>query len=225
MLTMHWKLPIALFAAFFVSQTLAAEAQSISPAAASLPRARCLTDQQREINAKLKALKRPTTREDPLWVFDPNYFVGTWDLEWGGPDTILTTEVTGTLTVAHVEGCFYEGNLQAKDVNGPFTAKIQLLMDPDRSWLTWVENDSRGFTIVKSGFVGSDLGGYFTHFWEHSPVITYKGQKLRLYGSTFMSSPAAFLLRSQLSVDGGSYLDMGGLWFRKQVSSSPAAAR
>jgi hypothetical protein len=158
-------------------------------------------------------------------VFDPDYFVGTWDLEWGGPDTILTTEVTGTLTVAHVEGCFYEGNLQAKDVNGPFTAKIQLLMDPDRSWLTWVENDSRGFTIVKSGFVGSDLGGYFTHFWEHSPVITYKGQKLRLYGSTFMSSPAAFLLRSQLSVDGGSYLDMGGLWFRKQVSSSPAAAR
>lgn len=219
------KLPIALFSVLFVAHALAAEAQSISPAAASLPRARCLTDEQREVNAKLKALKRATTREDPIWVFDPDYFVGTWDLEWGGPDTPLTTEVTGRLTVTHVEGCYYEGDLQAKDVNGPYTVKIQILAGPDRSVLTWVENDSRGFTIVRSGFIGSDLGGYFTHFWEHAPVFTYKGQKLRLFGTTFLSSPGAFLLRSQLSTDGGPYLDMGGLWFRKQMSSSPAAAR
>lgn len=222
---MRWKLPVGLFSALFFAQALAAEAQSVSPAAASLPRARCLTDQQRESNAKLKALKRPTTREDPIWVFDPDYFVGTWDLEWGGPDTILTTEVTGTLAFTHVEGCYYEGNLQAKSADGPYTARIQLLADPDRSSLTWVENDSRGFTIVRSGFIGSDLGGYFTHFWEHSPLITYKGQKLRLYGSTFLSSPAAFILRGQLSVDGGPYLDLGGLWFRKQLSASPAAER
>lgn len=214
----------AAVATLLLAQPAPAAAQSVSPAPAMLPAAQCLTDQQREANAALKKLNRPTTKDDPVWVFDPAYFVGTWDLDFGGPDTPLTTEVTGVLTVAHVEGCYYEGNLQAKSIDGPYTAKIQMLMDPSRSWLTWVEDDSRGFVIVRTGSIGSDLGGYFTHFWEHAPVVTYKGQKIRLHGSTFLSSPAAFLLRSQISVDGEPYMQMGGLWFRKRVDGAPGAA-
>lgn len=183
----------------------------------ALPGARCLTDLQRENNAKLKAMNRSTTKDDPLWVFDADYFVGTWKLEFDGPDTAMGTDVNGTLTIAHVEGCDYEGTLQATSVEGPYTAKIQIVNDPSRQWLTWIENDSRGFTLVRSGFVGGDLGGYFTHFWEHSPVVTAKGQKARLVGNTFMASPAAFQLRAQLSVDGGPYSSMGILWFRKQT--------
>ena len=220
----HWMLPVGVFSVLSLAQPPVVQAQSISPREASLPGARCLSDEHREINAKLKALDRATAPDDPIWVFDPEYFVGTWDLEWGGPDTPLTTEVTGTLTVSHVEGCNYEGTLQAKSLDEPYTARIQMLMDPERQWLTWVENDSRGFTVIRSGPVGSDSGGYFTHFWEHAPAFTYQGQKIRLNGTTFLSSPAAFLLRSQISVDDGSYLNMGGLWFRKQLSSAPTDA-
>lgn len=187
--------------------------------AASLPRAQCLSEQQRANNAKLKALTRPTTKDDPIWVFDPDYFVGTWTTDFNGPETALgaTSEIMGTLTIAHVEGCYYEGTFQAKALEGPYSAKVQITFDPDRSWLTWVETDSRGFTIVRSGFMGNDLGGYFTHFWEHAPVFGYQGKKIRLYGNTFVSSPAAFMIRSQISVDGGGYDRMGSLWFRKEM--------
>lgn len=51
----------------------------------ALPGARCLTDAQREINDKLKALKRTTTKDDPPWVFDADYFVGTWGSSSTGP--------------------------------------------------------------------------------------------------------------------------------------------
>ena len=221
---LRWTLSVGLIAMWCLAQPAAAHAQSVAAAEASLPGAQCLSDAQLAVNAKLKALDRPTTKDDPIWVFDPTYFVGTWDLEWGGPDTPLSTDVSGILTVTHVEGCYYEGMLKAKSIDEPFSVRIQIMMDPDRSWLTWVETDSRGFTVVRTGFIGSDLGGYFTHFWEHAPTFTYKGEKIRLYGTTFLSSPAAFLLRSQISVDGGRYLNMGGLWFNKRVTSPSAAA-
>src|SRR5688572_12368081 len=70
-----------------------------------LPGPNCLTDAQRKTNADLKALTRPTTKDDPIWIFDPEYLVGTWTIDWNGPETPLGTEVTGTLTVTHVEGC------------------------------------------------------------------------------------------------------------------------
>ena len=180
-----------------------------------LPGPHCLTDAQRKTNADLKALERPTTTEDPSWIFDPDYLVGTWTIDWSGPETPLGTEVTGTLTIAHVEGCDYEGTLDAKSLEGPFTAQVLIQADPEHQWLTWTEIDSRGFVMVRSGPVGGDLGGYFNHSWNRVAAVTLKGKKLRLFGSTFFASPGAFQLRAQLSVDGGPVRSMGTVWFRK----------
>ncbi len=191
-----------------------------------LPGATCLSDEQRKVNADLKALKRPTTKEDPVWIFDPDYFVGTWTLDWNGPETPLGSDVGGTLAIVHIEGCDYEGTLRGTSAEGPFTTKIQIFADPTRGWFTWVETDSRGFTLLRSGMIGGDLGGYFTHFWERSPMVTVQGKKVRLVGNTFMASPGAFQLRAQVSVDGGPYTSMGILWFRKEFgASAPGAGR
>ena len=214
---MSRTLAAGVFTTLLLAGQPSAHAQYGMQRSTALPGAQCLTDTQRENNAKLKALNRSTTKEDPLWVFDADYFVGTWRLEWDGPDTVMGADVNGTLTITHVEGCDYEGTLQATSADGPFTVKVQIFNDPARSWLTWVETDSRGFTVIRSGFIGGDLGGYFTHFWERSPMITVKGQKVRLAGNTFMASPGAFQLRANLSVDGGPYNSMGILWFRKQT--------
>ncbi len=215
---------VGLVSAVFFNGAATALAQYGLQRTEPLPGKNCLTDEQRQVNANLKALNRPTTKDDPLWIFDPEYFVGTWTLDWVGPETPISNEVTGTLTIAHVEGCEYEGTLQAKSATGPFRAKIQILSDPARQWLTWVETDSRGFTVLRSGLIGGDLGGFFTHFWDRSPLITLKGgKKIRLAGNTYIVSPGAFQLRSQISVDGGPYTSMGILWFRKEFASAPGS--
>jgi hypothetical protein len=84
--------------------------------------------------------------------------------------------------------------------------------------LVRLEQDSRGFQLLKTGPVGGDSGGYFTHHWE-APAVTYKGKKVRLTGSTFIASPVNHRLRMQIAVDdqpSGSY---GATWWRRQESA------
>ena len=82
-------------------------------------------------------------------------------MEWDAPETPLAPEGmhTGTLTFKHVDGCFYEGELTAKDPKGAaYTTKIQMMYDPAAKYLTWIETDSRGYTLFKPGTIGADLG-------------------------------------------------------------------
>src|SRR6266702_2177866 len=100
--------------------------------AADAPVAPCLTDAQLAANKVLFELRRPTTKDDPEWFFNPDYFLGAWDLDWDAPDSILGAagKVTGKLTFKHIEGCYYEGELQEKGPDGPIELRIQFVADP-----------------------------------------------------------------------------------------------
>jgi hypothetical protein len=184
------------------------------------PRQQCLSDADLEVIAKLKALKRPTSPDDPVPPFNPDYFVGAWRMEYDAPDTPLAPEGnhTGTLTFRHVDGCYYEGELAAKDARGVgYATKIQMLYDPGGRYLTWIETDSRGYTLLKPGTIGADSGGYFTHYFETQGFKASKnGPELHVKGSTFIASPTNFRIRRSLSVNGEPYMNIGEMWFRKQ---------
>jgi len=183
------------------------------------PRAQCLSNEDLELIAKLKALTRPTTEKDPPPPFNPDYFIGTWVMEWDAPDSPLATEGmhTGTVTFRHLDGCFYEGDLSAKGPGGAaYKARIQIMHDPVAKYLTWVETDSRGYTLFKPGSIGADSGGYFTHYFE-TQAFKAGGKTLHVKGSTFLASPSNFRIRRSLSVDGEPYVNIGEMWFRKQV--------
>jgi hypothetical protein len=184
------------------------------------PRAQCLSDADLEIIAKLKALTRPTSPDDPVPPFNPDYFVGTWGMEYEAPDTPLAAEGmhAGTLTVKHVDGCYYEGELAAKDPKGAsYTTTIQFMYDVAGKYLTWIETDSRGYTLFEPGAIGADNGGYFTHYFETQGFRASKGGPvLHVKGSTFLASPSNFRVRRSLSVDGDPYMNIGEMWFRKR---------
>jgi hypothetical protein len=184
------------------------------------PRKECLSDADRAIIATLKALTRPTNPEDPQPPFNPDYFVGTWTMEYDAPDTPLASEGmhTGTATFRHVDGCYYEGELTAKDPKGAtYTTKIQMIYDPGAKYLTWIETDSRGYTLMKPGTIGADLGGYFTHYFETQGFKPSKtAPELHVKGSTFLASPSNFRIRRSLSVSGDPYMNIGEMWFRKK---------
>ena len=184
------------------------------------PKKACLTDAERAVVAEFRARTRPTSPDDPIPPFDPEYFVGSWAMEYDAPDTPLAAEGmhTGTLTFRHVDGCYYEGELVAKDPKGAsYTTKIQVMYDTAGRYLTWIETDSRGYTLFKPGTFGADLGGYFTHYFETQAFKASKtGPVLHVKGSTFIASPNNFRIRRSLSVDGEPYMNIGEMWFRKK---------
>jgi hypothetical protein len=191
-----------------------------SGAPSGAPRTECLSDADRELIAKLKALTRPTTPQDPAPPFNPEYFVGTWTMEYDAPESVLAPEgvQTGTVTFKHVDGCFYEGDLTAKGPGGAYKVKIQIMYDPLGKYLTWIETDSRGYTLFKSGTIGSDSGGYFTHYFETQGFRAGGpgGKVVHLKGSTLLASPSNFRIRRSISTGGEPYENAGEMWFRKK---------
>jgi hypothetical protein len=189
-----------------------------SGAPGGTPRKECLSDADRELIGKLKALNRPTTEKDPPPPFNPDYFVGAWTMEYDAPESALGPEgvQTGALVVKHVDGCFYEGDLTAKGPGGAaYTTTIRIMYDPAARYLTWIETDSRGYTLFKPGTIGADSGGYFTHYFE-TQGFKVGGQEIHLKGSTFLASPSNFRIRRSISSGGEPYMNLGEMWFRKK---------
>lgn len=183
----------------------------------NMPAQQCLSDEQKELIKKLKALDRPTRADDPQPPFDPDFFVGTWDVEWAVPESPFgeAGPIAGELVIKYVEACHYEGEMKADGPDGPFTSKILIMYNADLRYLTWIETDSRGFAIIKGGRLGGDSGGYFTHYWE-IPQFRVKDKLIRLKGSAFIGSPVAFRSRYLLSVDDGPFENFGSPWYRRR---------
>jgi len=186
---------------------------------------RCLTAEQRKVNDAYNALDRPTRPGDEMLFWDPEYFVGTWDFDMRVQDSPLGPggQSVGTLTITANEknGCLYDGTMKGEDPEGkPFTRTITASYDPAKKVLTWTEKDSRGYTIVRTGPVGGELGGLFHHHFGDDPaqpVTTVGGKKLRLTGNTEMSSPAYFKTEMQMSIDGAPPVTYGRVLLEKQL--------
>lgn len=206
---------------------LSAQQQYKSPTIEFKPAAgRCLTAEQRKVNDAYNALDRPTRPNDEMPFWDPEYFVGTWDFDMrtqdspfgpGGPSG-------GTLTIKSNEknGCLYEGTMKGEDPDGKaFTRTLSATYDPVKKNLTWTEKDSRGYTIVRSGPVGGELGGLFHHHFgddPSQPVTTFAGKKIRIKGITEMSSPAYFKTDFQMSIDGEPFKTFGRVMLEKHLA-------
>lgn len=187
------------------------------PAPEDGPGKECLTEAHKETNAQLRGLGHPTSGKEQSWILDPNYFVGTWTFKRHVPESPMGAggDMTGKVTWKYIEGCYYQGTVEAEGPDGPFTQKIDLVYHPDQKFLTWVETDSRGFTLQKLGRIGGDLGGQFTHHWE-VPVFLYKGHTIRMKGTTFLDASAHYIQRSTISFDGEPYTSEGITHFLKE---------
>lgn len=180
----------------------------------------CLTADQQAVNDKYNALTRPTSRDDEMPFFDPEYFAGTWDFISRQIDSPLGPggESAGTLTIKATSGCNYEGEMKGEDPDGkPFTRKVTFVYDPAKKHLTWTEVDSRGYTLKRSGPVGGELGGLFHFHYDEPTPITAGGKKIAITGVSEMSSPAYYKSDFKASIDGGPVMTFGRATFEKRV--------
>ena len=181
---------------------------------------KCLYKEDLDLIAARNALKRTTLNNDQEAPFDPDYLVGSWKFEYDVPESALGPEgtISGTETIQYSGGCLYEGSIQAKGPAGPFTIKSTMLYDPSVHYLVILERDSRGFEVLKTGRVGGDGGGFYTHAWQAAP-FTFKGKKVKLKGSMFMSSPINYRLRTEISEGTEPFVNLGTVWFQRQSAS------
>jgi hypothetical protein len=186
---------------------------------------RCLTPDQKKVNDNYNSLSRPTQPGDDQPFWDPEYLVGTWDIDMRSQESPFGPggQSNGTLTfkVNDKNPCLYEGALKGEDPDGKaFTRTITASYEPVKKVLTWTEKDSRGYTIVKQGPIGGELGGLFHHHFGEdaaAPVVTLGGKKYRFKGVSEMSSPAYFKSDIQISIDGAPFKTFGRIIFEKQV--------
>ena len=97
-------------------------------------------------------------------------------------------DFVGTETVRHLDGCTYAGTIEATAGEEAVTIETLMIYDRRAQYLVRIEDDSRGFRLVKVGRVGGDPGGYFSHHWEAPGVVRPEGE-VRLSGRTYMTSP------------------------------------
>ena len=182
----------------------------------------CLSEQELELIDALNALRRPTVGveregegDDPA-PFDPHYLVGAWNIEGVLPESPLAPSgyFVGTETVRHVGGCTYASTVEAAVDDAPVTIEALMIYDRRANYLVRIEDDSRGFRLVKLGRVGGDPGGYFSHHWEAAPIMREESD-IRLRGRTYMTSPFAYQVRTRVSIDGGPFVNFGSVWWER----------
>ncbi len=174
----------------------------------------CLTQQEFDLNNALNALRRPTVGVeadgDDQTPFNPHYFIGTWQVEGVLPESPLGEggDFVGTETIRHVDGCTYESTIEATLEDEEVTISSRMIYDRRSKYLVRIEDDSRGFELVKIGSLRGDPGGFSSHYWE-APSITRDGSRVRLKGRTFFSSPYAYQVRMQMSVGDEPFSNFG----------------
>ena len=115
-----------------------------------------------------------------------------------------------------IDGRFFESEIEGTGPNGTFTAKSTTIYNPDNKFMARHEVDSRGFSMLKAGHIGGDLGGYYTIYYESAP-FEHKGKTLQIRMTTILFSPLNFKVRAKISVDGSPFVNFGNPWWRKEV--------
>jgi hypothetical protein len=159
---------------------------------------------------------RPTDPKDPMPPPNMDYFVGSWTFEWNVPESPLgpAGKFKGKETYKKTADGVYESEIEGEGPQGAIKGRATTNYNEKEKSVARSETGLFSATIVRTGPIGGDLGGYYTIFWETQP-IKKNGKTVKLKGKTLMLSPANYRLQVQISVDGGPYTNFGNPWFRK----------
>ena len=195
---------------------LAVTATAAEPGAPQPPSA----DRTQLPQGQIPDLGRPTEAGDQVPTFDYDaYFPGVWSFEWRVPDSPLGPGglVTGTETFeSGSDGRNYRATVEAEGPDGTFVTRSTIIYLAAQRAFVRHDEDSRGFSQLRAGRIGGDLGGFYTIHYETAPFEA-NGQQVRLRMTTRLVSPVNYRVESRISVDGGPFTNFGNAWWRKSV--------
>lgn len=169
-----------------------------------------------------------TTEADAQPKFSMDYFVGAWKFEASVPESPLGTggPISGTEIVRNVwDGRYWDLEIKGDGPDGPFTGRGVILYQDTFAGQSYTRYEvTRGVAILRTGTLGCDLGGTCNLHFE-TPPFEHDGARVQLRGRFYLTSPFAFRVTTEISVDRGEYRNFGTMWYTKDESVKPAAIK
>lgn len=163
----------------------------------------------------------PTTGREMMAPFNPQYYLGEWEIEWAPPDTGLVPggKYTGLETVTHINSRYLSVEIRLEGQEGnTLTGQGMMFYDwglNGQSVVRYIVYDA-GFSLLQYGSVGGDLGGLYSQHWE-TPVFEFNDHTFALKGRSNYVSPAAYRVDQQVSIDGEEFFNFGVMWLTKRT--------
>ena len=169
-----------------------------------------------------------TTETDAQPKFNMDYFVGEWTFESSVSESPLGAggPMSGLETVRNVwDGRFWDITIKGEGPDGPFTGKGLIIYQDGFSGQSYTRYEfTRGVALLRTGNLGCDLGGTCNlHF--ATPPFEHNGSLVQLRGRYYLTSPFAYRVTTEISVDKGEYRNWGTVWYRKDEKAKPRAVK
>jgi len=142
-----------------------------------------------------------------------DYFVGRWKFEYLGAEypPLSSGGRSGTLTFTRVGAAnFITGRLEGELLGKPYQEQMSIALDPDTSMLAVVEKRPEGVELVSVASWRSPIAITF----QTSPVQA-NGKIYQLRRLLSVTSPTAFDVTEEFSVDGGPFKRLGNGHYTK----------
>jgi hypothetical protein len=169
-----------------------------------------------------------TTETDAQPKFKMDYFVGEWNFESSVSESPLGAggPLSGTETVRNVwDGRFWDITIKGQGPDGPFTGKGIIIYQDSFSGQSYTRYEfTRGIALLRAGNLGCDLGGTCNLHFE-TPPFEHNGSRIQLRGRYYLTSPFAYRVTTEISVDKGEYRNWGTAWYTKDEKARPPAIK
>jgi len=169
-----------------------------------------------------------TSETDAQPKFNMDYFVGEWTFESSFSESPLSEggPLSGREIIRNVwDGRFWDITITGEGPEGPFTGKGIIIYQDTFAGQSYTRYEvTRGVATLKTGALGCDLGGTCNLHFE-TPPFEHKGALLQLRGRYYLTSPFAYRVTTEISVNKGEYRNLGTIRYTKDEKARPAAIK
>lgn len=169
-----------------------------------------------------------TTETDAQPKFSMDYFVGEWTFEATVSESPLGAggPVSGVEIVRNVwDGRYWDITVKGEGPDGPFTGKGVILYQDTFAGQFYTRYEvTQGIALLRTGHLGCDLGGTCNLHFE-TPPFEHNGTRVQLRGRFYLTSPFAYRVTTEISVDRGGYRNFGTTWYTKEEKAAAPAVK
>jgi hypothetical protein len=143
-----------------------------------------------------------------------DYFAGHWTFDYIGADypPLSTGSRTGAVTFTRVGASnFVAGRVEGEIAGKTYSESLSIGLDPETNMIVLQERHADGIELVSVGNWRSPIGISFVT----SPVPA-GGKLYQLRRFLHVTSPSAFEMTEEFSIDGGPFRRLGGATFTKK---------